>query len=116
MIYLKSMFVILTLMFSSVSFAQVGTASWYGLGDGFNGKRMANGQRFNTYGLVVAHRTLPFGTKVKVTNLKNKRSVLVTIGDRGPAARTGRIIDLSYAAKSAIGMGGTAPVSLEVVK
>ncbi len=102
-------------MFSNVSYAQTGIASFYGVGDGFHGKRMANGQRFNTYSLVAAHRTLPFGTKVKVTNLKNKKSVLVTIGDRGPFFH-GRIIDLSYAAKNAIGMGGTAPVSLQVVK
>ena len=116
MMNFKSVFVILTLLFSGVSFAQTGVASWYGIGDGFQGKRMANGKVFDTHKLFVAHRTLPFGTKVKVTNLRNNRSVLVTVGDRGPAARTGRIIDLSYAAKTAIGMGGTAPVSLQIVK
>ena len=115
MMNFKSLFVILTLMFSSVSYSQNGTASWYGIGDGFQGKRMANGKIFDTHKLVAAHRTLPFGTKVKVTNLKNNKSVLVTIGDRGPFAR-GRIIDLSHAAKTAIGMGGTAPVSIKVVK
>ena len=115
MMNFKTMFVILTLMFSNVSFAQTGTASWYGLNDGFHGKRMANGERFNTYALTMAHRTLPFGTKVRITNLNNNKSVLVTVKDRGPYSH-GRIADLSYAAKNAIGMGGTAPVSLQVVK
>lgn len=115
MINFKSMFVVLTLIFSGVSNAQTGVASFYGVGDGFHGKRMANGQRFNTYALTAAHKSLPFGTKVKVTNLRNKRSVLVTITDRGPYAGN-RVLDLSYAAKNAIGMGGTTPVSLQVIR
>lgn len=100
-------------LISELSFAQTGVASYYG--PGFQGKKTASGQTFNTFAYTAAHKSLSFGTKVKVTNLKNKRSVLVTITDRGPFIK-GRIIDLSTAAKNAIGMGGTAPVSLEVVK
>ncbi len=110
---MKSLFLILMFIISETSFAQIGNASWYG--PGFIGRRTASGQIFNTHKLIAAHKTLAFGTKVKVTNLKNKRSVLVTIQDRGPHIR-GRIIDLSHAAKTAIGMGGTTPVSIQVIK
>lgn len=110
---MKSIILTLTFLFSSASFAQTGTASWYG--PGFQGKKTASGRLFNTHALTAAHKTLKFGTKVKVTNLHNGKSVFVTITDRGPFVR-GRVIDLSKAAKSAIGMGGTAPVSLEVMK
>jgi rare lipoprotein A len=65
--------------------------------------------------LTAAHKTLKFGTKVKVTNLHNGKSVFVTITDRGPFVR-GRVIDLSNAAKSVIDMKGVAKVSLEVIK
>lgn len=110
---MKFFIVLLMFLTSEVSFAQTGTASWYG--PGFQGRKTASGQTFNTHAYTAAHKSLAFGTKVKVTNLKNKKSVFVTITDRGPYVR-GRIIDLSQAAKSAIGMGGTAPVSLEVLK
>jgi rare lipoprotein A len=112
---MMKLFSIVLLMFitSEVSLAQTGTASWYG--PGFHGKKTASGQTFNTHAYTAAHKNIAFGSKVKVTNLKNKKSVLVTITDRGPFVR-GRIIDLSQAAKNAIGMGGTAPVSLQVVK
>lgn len=113
---MKSFIIASLFLFVSNVNAQACTASFYGVGDGFNGKRTASGKIFNTNRLMVAHRTLPFGTKVKVTNLNNNKSVFVIIEDRGPAKRTGRCIDLSYAAKNAIGMGGTAPVSLQVVK
>ena len=97
--------------------AQTCQASWYGIGDGFQGKRTASGAIFDTYKMMVAHRTLPFGTKLKVTNLSNNKSVFVIVKDKGPfAQKNRRCIDLSYAAKNAIGMGGTAKVSLEVVK
>lgn len=91
-----------------------GKASWYG--PGFHGKRTANGERFNQNDLTAAHRHLPFGTKVKVTNLHNGRSVVVRINDRGPFSR-GRVIDLSKAAARLIGVfqSGTAPVLLEVL-
>ncbi|ACK73686.1 rare lipoprotein A [Gloeothece citriformis PCC 7424] len=91
-----------------------GIASWYG--PGFHGRRTANGERYNQNGLTAAHRYLPFGTKVRVTNLNNGRSVTVRINDRGPFIG-GRIIDLSAGAAGAIGMfgSGIAPVSLEII-
>jgi len=110
---MKFLFLILMFVISENSFAQTGTASWYG--PGFHGRRTASGQTFNTHSYTAAHKTIAFGTKVKVTNLKNKRTVLVTVNDRGPYFR-GRIIDLSQAAKNAIGMEGTAPVSIQVIK
>ena len=88
------------------------TASWYG--KNHHNKRTASGELFNMYGMTAAHRTIKFGTRVKVTNLKNNRSVIVTINDRGPFVK-GRIIDLSYAAGQQIGMDGTAKVSLEII-
>lgn len=89
-----------------------GTASYYG--KAHHGKRTASGERFNQNALTAAHRTLPFGTRVKVTNLDNGRSVVVRINDRGPFGR-GRIIDLSKAAAEQLNMlrSGTAPVRLE---
>lgn len=110
---MKLFSIVLLMFLTSEAFAQNGTASWYG--PGFQGRKTASGQTFNTHAYTAAHKSLAFGSKVKVTNLKNKKSVLVTITDRGPYVR-GRIIDLSQAAKNAIGMGGTAPVSLEVLK
>jgi rare lipoprotein A len=73
------------------------TASFYGHGDIYHGRRTASGERFNGYGLSTAHRTLPFGTKLKVTNPKTKRSVIVRTTDRGPFV-AGRDLDLSYGA------------------
>ena len=72
---------------------QVGTASWYG--DYFEGKPTASGEPFDMYDMTAAHLTLPLGTLVKVTNLRNHRSVIVRINDRGPYV-DGRIVDLSY--------------------
>jgi peptidoglycan lytic transglycosylase len=88
-----------------------GVASYY-----WQGTRTASGARYNPDGLTAAHRTLPFGTKVRVTNKRNGRSVVVTINDRGPFIR-GRIIDLSRGAAGVIGMrsAGLAPVSVEVL-
>jgi rare lipoprotein A (peptidoglycan hydrolase) len=74
---------------------QVGTASWYG--SYFHGKETASGEAFNMYDLTAAHPTLPLGTYVKVTNLRNGRAVVVRVNDRGPVV-DGRIIDLSYEA------------------
>lgn len=87
---------------------QHGIASHYGLE---SGSKTASGQRLNPSAMTAAHRTLPFGTKVKVTNLRNKREVVVTITDRGPFIRS-RVIDLTNGAARAIGMGGLAPVRL----
>jgi len=88
---------------------QTGAASWYG--PGFHGKRTANGETFNTNDLTAAHKTLPFGTKVRVTNEKTGKSVVVRINDRGPYAH-GRVIDLSKAAAEAVGIAGTEKVTL----
>lgn len=79
----------------SRGYDQTGTASYYG--SRHHGKRTASGEPFNQHGLTAAHRSLPFGSRVLVTNLSNKRSVVVRINDRGPHTR-GRLIDLSRAA------------------
>lgn len=91
-----------------------GVASWYG--PKFAGRQTANGEIFDPSQLTAAHKTLPFGTQVRVTNLNNGRSVTVRINDRGPF-KPGRVIDLSRAAAERVGMigSGTAPVSLELV-
>lgn len=91
-----------------------GVASWYG--GKFHGRRTASGETYNQHALTAAHRTLPFGTEVVVTNQNNGKSVVVRINDRGPFSG-GRIIDLSHKAASQIGMinSGTARVRLEVI-
>ena len=88
-----------------------GMASYY-----WEGQQVASGGRFNPDGMTAAHKTLPFGTKVRVTNRNNGRSVVVTINDRGPFVR-GRIIDLSRGAARVVGMtgSGVAPVSVSVI-
>ena len=88
-----------------------GKASWYG--PGFQGRRTASGERFDMNALTAAHRTLPFGTLVRVRNSQNGREVVVRINDRGPWVGD-RIIDLSKAAAAALGLlqGGEAPVVL----
>jgi rare lipoprotein A len=82
-------------------FKQTGRASWYGRH--FNGRRTANGERYDMHALTAAHKTLPLASYVRVTNLENQKSVIVRINDRGPYVR-GRVIDLSYAAASALGL------------
>ena len=79
------------------SAATCGYASHYGVGDGFNGRTTANGEQFNAYSRTVAHRWLPFGTRLKVTNQRNGASVIVRVNDRGPYYG-GRILDLAYGA------------------
>jgi rare lipoprotein A len=76
-------------------------ASHYGIGDGYDGQRTANGERFDAYGNSAAHRYLPFGTRLRVTNESNGRSVVVRINDRGPYVSS-RSLDLSYGAFSSI--------------
>jgi rare lipoprotein A len=76
-----------------------------------HGRLTANGERFNTHTMTAAHRTLPFGTRVRVTHQRTGKSVVVRINDRGPFVR-GRVIDLSKASAQAIGMSGVAPVRL----
>ena len=86
-----------------------GEASWYG--PGLHGRRTASGEVFDSNAMTAAHRSLPFGTLVKVTNHRTGRSTVVRINDRGPYAR-GRIIDLSRASAEAIGITGVSTVSL----
>ena len=89
-------------------------ASYYGMD--FFGKRTANGETYNPYDMTAAHKTLPFGTKVKVTNLENGKKVIVRINDRGPYVE-GRNIDLSIAAAKQLDMikDGVAQVKIEVL-
>jgi rare lipoprotein A (peptidoglycan hydrolase) len=91
-----------------------GTASWYG--PGFHGKRTASGEIYDKEGLTAAHKTLPFGTYLRVSSLDSGSSVVVRVNDRGPYAK-GRVVDLSEAAARIIGMipSGTARVRLEVI-
>jgi len=94
---------------------QVGTASWYG--SYFEGKETASGEPYNMYDMTAAHPTLPLGTFVKVTNLRNGKAVVVRVNDRGPVV-DGRIIDVSYQAAQVLGMKsrGIQRVRLDVVK
>jgi rare lipoprotein A len=96
------------------NFSKVGEASYYA--NKFNGRRTASGERYDRRKFTGAHRTLPFGTMVKVTNLKNNRSVTIRINDRGPQKKS-RIIDLSAAAAREIGMiaDGVVKVGIEIV-
>jgi rare lipoprotein A len=101
---------------STTSFGpREGVASYYG--KEFNGRKTASGQRYSNSKFTAAHRTLPFGTMLKVTNLSNGKSVTVRVNDRGPFKK-GRIIDLSYAAARAIGIvgAGTGRVRIDIVK
>jgi rare lipoprotein A len=94
---------------------ETGLASWYG--NEFQGRPTSSGEVFDTNDMTAAHRTLPFGTNVMVTNLENERSVVVRINDRGPFI-AGRIIDLSYAAARVLGIvgPGTARVRMETLR
>lgn len=92
----------------------VGQASWYG--PGFHGRTTANGERYNQEALTAAHPSLPFGTRIKVVNKNNGRSVVVRVNDRGPYAG-GRILDLSAGAAKILGMmsSGIAPIQLQIL-
>jgi rare lipoprotein A len=91
---------------------QLGKASWYG--QDFQGRATASGESFNMYDLTCAHRSLPLGSLVRVTNLRNRKSVVLRVNDRGPVTED-RIIDLSYAAANLIGIRGIAKVRLELL-
>ncbi len=95
--------------------AEFGQASYYAMKYQF--RKTASGERLNQYSLTAAHRTLPFGTRVKVTNVKNNRSVKVRINDRGPFVK-GRVIDLTRSAFSSIGnlKSGLINVKVEVIR
>ncbi len=92
--------------------SQVGNASWYG--DKFHGRKTSSGETYDMYTMTAAHRTAPFGTNVRVTNMENGKQTVVSVNDRGPFVR-GRIIDLSKKAAQEIDMigTGTAKVKLE---
>ena len=100
---------------TSGRYLATGEASYYG--NELAGNRTANGERFNPQALTAAHRSLPMGTRLRVTNVANGKSVVVRINDRGPFAR-GRILDVSLAAARQIAMirSGTARVRLEILR
>lgn len=102
------------LLASAEGYAEKGEASWYGRD--FHGRKTANGEVYDMHDLTAAHKTLPFNTWVKVTNLSNRREVQVRINDRGPFAYN-RIIDLSHSAAGKLNMvgPGTAPVLVEAL-
>jgi rare lipoprotein A len=93
-------------------FTQTGLASWYG--KDFHGRKTANGEIYNMYGVSAAHKTLPFNTIVKVRNLDNRRELELRINDRGPFVR-GRIIDLSYGAAKELGVVGPGTARVEII-
>lgn len=100
---------------SADGFQQTGIASWYG--KKFHGHLTSNGETYDMYGMTAAHKNLPLPSYVKVTNLKNQKTAIVRVNDRGPFHQ-GRIIDLSYSAAHKLGMlkTGTAQVKVEVIK
>ncbi len=96
---------------SAKDFRQKGLASWYG--KKFHGRKTSNGEIYDMYAMTAAHKTLPLGTHVRVTNLSNNKEIVVRINDRGPFVRS-RIIDLSYTGAKKLGIvgPGTAPVKI----
>jgi rare lipoprotein A len=100
---------LLCLVATFVSATEIGRASWY------IEKHTASGERYNRHAFTAAHRTLPLGTRVKVTNLSNGKTATVRINDRGPYKK-GRIIDLSYAAALQLGMIRKGVVKVKVEK
>jgi rare lipoprotein A len=110
---LTKIFVLSTLVASTIA-APIAASAQSGIASVYEGGRTANGEMASTSGLTAAHRSLPFGTMVRVTNHSNGRSILVRINDRGPFVK-GRIIDLMPAAARAIGMDGLANVEVDVV-
>jgi len=92
---------------------EIGRASWYG--GSFQGHPTASGENYNMTDLTCAHRSLPLGTLVRVTNLVNHKSVVVRVNDRGPMLAS-RVIDLSYAAAHFLAVNGTAKVRLEILR
>jgi rare lipoprotein A len=92
---------------------EIGQASWYG--KYFQGRKTAAGETYDMNGLTCAHRTLPLGSWIRVTNLKNRKSVFVRVNDRGPVPEN-RIVDLSYGAAQRVGIAGIAKVKLETVR
>ena len=102
------------LILSILCFASLGARAESGIASVYSGEKTANGEYAHASRLTAAHKSLPFGTMVQVTNKHNGRSVIVRINDRGPYI-AGRIIDLTPAGASAISMDGLAPVTISVV-
>ena len=97
---IKTITLIFLMLTTIIASAETGIASWYG--DKHNGRRAASGEIYNMYNLTAAHKTLPFGSKIEVTNLENNKSVVLKVNDRGPFIR-GRIVDISKKANQIIG-------------
>lgn len=112
---MKLMILLALLLMPVESFAKCGVASWYG--PGFYNKTTASGERFNASEMTAAHKTLPFGSKVRVTHVKTGKSVIVTINDRGPYI-SGRLVDLSEKAAYKLGIKdkGVGRVCLEKIQ
>lgn len=115
---LATLTAIVGITFAQPTFAEVdqhGRASWYG--PNFHGQTTASGERYNQWAMTAAHKSLPLGATVRVTNLRNGRFVVVEINDRGPYV-DGRVIDLSRMAayKLRLISPGTAPVAIEVLR
>jgi rare lipoprotein A len=102
---------VMLVAWSSAAIAESGLASVYA----YSGGKTASGERANPGGLTAAHRTLKFGTHVRVTNRRNGRSVTVRINDRGPFVR-GRVLDITPAGARALGFSGLAPVKIELAQ
>jgi rare lipoprotein A len=100
-----------TVLADSSAMAETGIASVYA----YSGGKTASGERANPGGFTAAHRTLKFGTQVRVTNRRNGRNVVVRINDRGPFVR-GRVIDITPAAARALGFSGLAPVTVDIAQ
>lgn len=100
----------MVVVLSPTANAQSGIASVYA----YRGAKTANGEYISSHAFTAAHRTLPFGSRVRVTNLRNGRTAVVRINDRGPFVR-GRVIDLTPAAAHALGFSSLAPVKLDLV-
>lgn len=115
---IKSIVLIIILCFffplssSSVeNYPQYGNASWYG--GKFHGRKTASGERFDKYSFTAAHRKLPFGSILRVTNLRNGKDVYIRINDRGPFIR-GRVLDMSLAAAEAIAFNGRGVIRVKI--
>lgn len=96
---------------SADGFIQYGKASWYG--KDFHGRKTANGERYDMYGMTAAHKNLPFGTMLRVTNLTNNKTVVVRVNDRGPFVK-GRVIDVTHTAARKLGMLGPGVVRVKI--
>jgi rare lipoprotein A (peptidoglycan hydrolase) len=112
-VILISLGAVLSNVTQASAFSQTGIASYYG--PGLHGRKTASGERFNQNAMTAAHRSAPFGSTLKVTNISNGRSVFVRVNDRGPFVR-GRVVDVSTIAARQLGMTGRGLAKVRVVK